>query len=163
MKILQAQQIIEIAKRNATFFENEFQSFSPLGKIECVIYNALICNFSAQSNYPPAFLEAINFDLFALLIGEMKLQLDETDEDKIGALIESRFALHTKDIVMILDGGAQHDPINSYNAFYLQPFSQAEPQPVDEAAMSKFKPLLVKMSKAVLEETDKFMDTLKSR
>lgn len=163
MKVLQAQQIIEIAKRNTTFFENEFQSLSPLGRIECVIYNTLICNFSAQSNYPPAFLEAINYDLFALLIGEMKLQVDETDDDKIGALIESRFAHHSKDVAMILDGGAQHDPINSYDSFYAKPFSQAEPTPVDEKTMAAFKPMLIKMSKAVLEETDQFMDALKSR
>jgi hypothetical protein len=158
VKVIQAQQIIEIAKRNCTYFENDFQHLGALGKIECLIYNALICNFSAQSKYPAAFIEAINNDLYALLIGELKIQLDETNDDVIGSLIESRFALHTKDVVMLLDGGALQEPINTFNAFYLHPFSKEIEDNIDEKIIESFKSALLKMSKAVLKETDDFMD-----
>lgn len=156
--MITAKQIIEISKRNLSCLEGEFQPMTETGKIECLTYNALVCNFSAQSKYTADALNEVNGDLFALLIGELKLHVDETNDDKLGDLIESRFAIHSKDIVMLLDGGAQHDPENTFFFFYKKPLTRELPEQIDPALMATFKPLLIKMTNAVLEEADNLPD-----
>lgn len=149
--------IIDLANKHMKTLESEFKPLTDAGKLECLIYNALICNFSAQSRYDKAKVDELNFDLFAILISDFKMHVDETDEDKIGELVESRFKNHYKDVVMILDG-AKFDPIDSFWYFYRKPLSTEPVGEVDLAMMEKFKPALAKMSNAVIDECDDIPD-----
>lgn len=151
-----ASDMLNIAGKHIKQLQINLQPLTEIGKLEALIYGSLICNFSAQSKLTPQQVSEINQDLFAILIDEFRLHIDETDTDKIGELIESRFQIHYKDIIMILDGGAQFDPVNSYFYFYEAPLSKQKPV-IDAAVdMNKFKSELVQMTNQILQEADDF-------
>ncbi|HRP54146.1 MAG TPA: hypothetical protein PLI97_11645 [Fluviicola sp.] len=156
--MIHVNQIIDISKKHVRLFENTFHSLTETGKLEALIYNVLICNFSLQSRYSMQQVEELNFDIFALLIGELKMHIDETDDDALGFMIEKCFAKHTKDIVMILDEGAKFDPMTSYKSFVVSPFKPINDPEVAVEEMSKFKTALVQMTNAVLTEIDAVPD-----
>lgn len=159
--MITAQKILDLARSQQKQFEQHVYPLSEHGKIECLIYNALISYFSAQSSYAEAQLQEVVSDLFALLMGELELQLESASIDELGELVESRFALHTKDIVMILDGGAKHDPVNSYHSFYVSPLVDSPLLPVQEEKMAAFKTALVNMTNSTLEASDKLIDEMR--
>lgn len=149
--------IIDLAYKHMKTLETEFKPLTEEGKLECLIYNVLICNFSAQSRFDKSKMEVLNSDLFGILISDFKLYVDETEEEKIGELIESRFKNHFRDIVMILDGGS-FDPNDSFWYMYRKPLTFEAVGEIDPEMMAKFKPVLVKMSQAILEEADNLPD-----
>ncbi|MCO5258872.1 MAG: hypothetical protein M9916_01895 [Crocinitomicaceae bacterium] len=155
--MMTASLMIDLANKHMKTLESEFKPLTEAGKLECLIYNLLICNFSAQSRYDKNKIDELNFDLFGILISDFKLYVDETDDDKIGELIESRFKNHFKDIVMILDEGG-FDPNDSFWYMYRKPLTYEAVGEIDPEMMAKFRPVLEKMSKALLEEADNLPD-----
>ena len=62
---------------------------------------------------------------------------------------------------MILDGGAKHDPVNSYHSFYVSPLVDSPLLPVQEEKMAAFKTALVNMTNSTLEASDKLIDEMR--